>query len=74
MRNLRNSIDELQEALKEDRAGFIKGLIAAGYVDEVVYNSSGDDDELVRLAIEIYSDLWGAFDKSTFESWVYKLT
>lgn len=69
---MKNSINELYKALKEDRAGFIKGLIAAGYVDEVVYNNSGNDNELVRLAIEIYSDLWGAFDKSAFESWVYK--
>lgn len=69
---MRNSINELHKALKEDRAGFIKGLIAAGYVDDVVYDNSGDDNELVRLATEIYSDLWDAFDKSAFESWVYK--
>lgn len=66
------TINELHEALKEDRAGFIKGLMAAGYVDSVVYNNSGNDSELVRLAVGIYSDLWDTFDKAAFESWVYK--
>lgn len=65
------TIDELCQALANDRAGFIKGLVAAGYVDDVVFNLSGNDDELVRLASGIYSDIWGAFDVSAFESWVY---
>lgn len=66
------TMNELNEALKEDRAGFIKGLIAAGYVDEVVYGYSGDDNELVRLATGIYNDLWDTFDIKGFERWVYR--
>jgi hypothetical protein len=65
------TINELKEALNSDRAGFIKGLIAAGYVDTVVLNLSNNDDELIRLATEIYLDLWGAFNVSEFESWIY---
>lgn len=65
------TINELKEALKNDRAGFIKGLIAAGYVDTVVLNLSNNDDELIRLATEIYLDLWDAFNVSEFESWIY---
>lgn len=68
------TVEELEKALKTDRAGFIKGLIAAGYVDTVVYNLSNKDNELVRLAIEIYSDVWNAFDVNEFESWVYDFT
>ena len=66
------AINELHEALKEDRAGFIKGLIAAGYVDIVVYGRSGDDNELVRLTAGIYSDLWDTFNREAFESWTYR--
>ena len=65
------TINELKEALQNDRAGFIKGLIAAGYVDTVVLNLSNNDDELTRLATEIYLDLWGTFNVSEFESWIY---
>lgn len=65
------TINELKEALKNDRAGFIKGLIAAGYIDSVVYNATADDNELLRLATNIYLDLWGTFNIPEFESWVY---
>lgn len=65
------TINELKEALQNDRAGFIKGLIAAGYVDTVVLNLSNNDDELIRLATEIYLDLWDTFNVSEFESWIY---
>jgi hypothetical protein len=65
------TINELKEALQNDRAGFIKGLIAAGYVDTVVFNLSNDDNELIRLATEIYNDVWKTFDVKEFESWIY---
>lgn len=65
------TINELKEALQNDRAGFIKGLIAAGYVETVVLNLSNNDDELIRLATEMYSDLWKTFNISEFESWIY---
>lgn len=68
------TMNELNEALKEDRAGFIKGLMAAGYVADVVFNNSGDDNELVRLAVEIYTDVWDSFDKKEFESHVYRFS
>jgi hypothetical protein len=61
----------LKEALNNDRAGFIKGLIAAGYVDTVVLNLSNNDNELIRLAAGMYSDLWETFNISEFESWIY---
>lgn len=67
------TIERLREALKEDRAGFIKGLIAAGYIDEVVYNKTGNDTELIALAINILGDLDGAFNQEEFKSWVYSL-
>lgn len=65
------TINELKEALQNDRAGFIKGLIAAGYIDTVVFNLSNDDNELIRLATEIYNDVWKTFDVKEFESWIY---
>lgn len=67
------TVERLREALKKDRAGFIKGLIAAGYIDEVVYNKTGSDTELIALAINILADLDGAFDQNEFKSWVYTL-
>ena len=65
------TINELKAALQNDRAGFIKGLIVAGYVETVVLNLSNNDNELIRLATEMYSDLWEAFNISEFESWIY---
>jgi len=65
------TINELKGALQNDRPGFIKGLIAAGYVDSVVYNATADDNELIRLATEIYNDVWKSFDVKEFESWIY---
>ena len=67
------TIETLKKALNEDRAGFIKGLIAAGFVDEVVYNATASDTELIALAIVIFSDLDGAFNQEEFKSWVYTL-
>lgn len=67
------TVETLRKALKEDRAGFIKGLIAAGYIDEVVYNKTGNDTELIALAINIFADLDGAFNANEFRSWVYTL-
>ena len=66
------TVNELEEALQEDRAGFIKGLIKAGYVDTVIYNATNDDNRLIELAVGIYTDLWDAFNVKEFESWVYK--
>lgn len=65
------SINSLYQALKRDRAGFIKGLIKAGYVDTVVFNNSGVDSELVRLAVNMYNDVWESFNVLEFESWIY---
>jgi len=65
------TIEDLENALQNDRAGFIKGLIHAGYVDDVVYNLTNNDDELIRLATGIYTDLDDAFDIKQFESWIY---
>jgi hypothetical protein len=65
------TINELKTALQNDRAGFIKGLIAAGYVETVVLNLSNNDNELIRLATEIYNDVWKTFDVKEFESWIY---
>ena len=67
------TIEELKKAIKEDRAGFIKGLIAAGYIDTVVYNATETDNQLLTLALNIYADLDGAFNLKEFESWIYTL-
>lgn len=64
------TVNDLKKALT-DRAGFIKGLIKAGYVDVVVNNATKDDNELIRLALNIYNDIDGTFDVNEFESWVY---
>lgn len=67
------TIDKLTNALETDRPGFIKGLIAAGYVDVVVYAATADNNELIRLALNVLNDLDGAFDAQEFRSWVYTL-
>lgn len=61
------TIKELENKIKENRTTFIKGLKAAGYVGRVVNNYAFNDSELLRLAVEIYNDLWGTFDKEAFE-------
>lgn len=65
------TIDDLFNALKRDRYGFIKGLIAAGYFEPVILNASGNDEKLVQLAADIMCD--PDFDFKTFKSWVYDL-
>ena len=65
------TIDDLKNALRRDRCGFIKGLIAAGYFEPVVLNASGDDDKLVNLATNIMCD--SDFNFKAFKSWVYDL-
>ena len=64
------TVADIREFLKIDRVGFIKGLIAAGYVDSVVYKATEDDIKLVRLAVNMYTDTWEAFDTDEFESWI----
>lgn len=61
------TIKELENKIKENRTAFVKGLKAAGYVNKVVNNYAFNDSELLRLAVEIYNDLWGTFDKEAFE-------
>lgn len=61
------TIKELEIKIKENRTAFIKGLKVAGYVNKVVNNYAFNDSELLRLAVEIYNDLWGVFDKEAFE-------
>ena len=61
------TINEIETKIKENRTAFIKGLKGAGYVSKVVERYAFNDSELLRLAIEIYNDLWGAFDKKAFE-------
>lgn len=61
------TIKELESKIEENRTAFIKGLKDAGYANKVVNHYAFNDDELLRLAVEIYNDLWGAFDKEAFE-------
>lgn len=61
------TIKELENKIKENRTAFVKGLKAAGYVNKVVNRYAFNDSELLRLAVEIYNDLWGTFDKEAFE-------
>lgn len=61
------TIKELENKIKENRTAFIKGLKDAGYVGSVVKQYAFNDGELLRLAVEIYNDLWDTFDKGAFE-------
>lgn len=61
------TINELKSKIKTNRTAFIKGLKDAGYVSKVVNQYAFDDDELLRLAVGIYEDIWNAFDKNAFE-------
>lgn len=61
------TIDKLENKIKENCTAFIKGLKDAGYVSRVVNRYAFNDSELLRLAVEIYNDLWGTFDKEAFE-------
>ena len=67
------TIEKLTDALKTDRAGFIKGLIAAGDIDMVVYSATADNSEHIRLALNVLNDLDGTFNTQEFRSWVYAL-
>jgi len=67
------TIDNLKQALLTDRAGFIKGLIKAGYIDMVVYTATADDNELIRLAVNMLNDIDNCFNVKEFKSWVYTL-
>ena len=60
------TINELKKALENDKLLFATGLIIAGYNEKVVDNAYDNSDELLRLAIDIYNDLWGAFDVNGF--------
>lgn len=61
------TINELIEVIKNNRKGFIKGLKDAGYVNHVVDGYAFDDNNLLRLAVEIYNDVWETFDVKAFE-------
>lgn len=61
------TIKKLETKIKENRMAFIKGLKDAGYVNRVVNKYAFNDSELLRLAVEIYNDLWETFDKEAFE-------
>lgn len=61
------TIKELENKILENRTAFIKGLKDAGYASKVVNGYASKDSELLRLAVGIYNDLWGAFDKDGFE-------
>lgn len=61
------AIEKLENKIKENRTAFIKSLKDAGYVCRVVNRYAFNDSELLRLAVEIYNDLWGTFDKEAFE-------
>lgn len=60
------TINELKKALANDKLLFATGLIIAGYNEKVVDNAYDNSDELLRLATDIYNDLWGAFDVNGF--------
>ena len=61
------TIQTLEAKIKTNRAAFIKALKDAGYVSKVVNRYVFNDDELLRLAVGIYEDLWDTFDKAAFE-------
>lgn len=60
------TINELKKALANDKLLFATGLIIAGYSEKVVDNAYDNSNELLRLATDIYNDLWGAFDVNGF--------
>ena len=66
------TINDLETALQERRGRFIKGLISAGYNDVMIYNVTGHDHELLRLAAAMYTDTWDTFDIKAFEEWAYR--
>lgn len=61
------SINELERKIEENRIAFIKGLKDAGYVSRAVNRYAFNNSELLRLAVGIYNDLWGTFNKDAFE-------
>lgn len=60
------TINELKKALENDKLLFATGLIIAGYNEKVVDKAYDDSNELLRLATDIYNDLWSAFDVNAF--------
>lgn len=61
------NINELIQAINNNRKGFIEALKKAGYVERVVNQYAFDDDNLLRLSLEIYNDVWESFDREAFE-------
>lgn len=61
------TINKLESKIKTNRTTFIKALKDAGYASKVVNRYAFNDSELLRLAVGIYEDLWGTFDKDAFE-------
>lgn len=61
------TINVLKSSIKNNRAAFIKALNDAGYASKVVDRYATNDSELLRLAVNIYEDLWDTFDKNAFE-------
>jgi hypothetical protein len=61
------TINELTEAIKNNRKSFLEALKKAGYVERVVNQYAFDEDNLLRLAVEIYNDVWESFDLEAFE-------
>lgn len=59
-------INELKKALENDKLLFATGLIIAGYNEKVVDNAYDNSDELLRLATDMYNDLWRTFDIDGF--------
>ena len=60
------TINELKKALANDKLLFATGLIIAGYNETVVNNAYDNSNELLRLATDMYNDLWGAFNVNEF--------
>lgn len=61
------TIEELIQAIKNNRKGFIEALKKAGYVERVVNQYAFDEDNLLRLSLRIYDDVWESFDREAFE-------
>lgn len=60
------TINELKKALANDKLLFATGLIIAGYNEKVVDNAYDNSNELLRLATDMYNDLWNSFDVNGF--------
>lgn len=64
---MNNTINNLKSNITNNRSKFLKALKAAGYVESVVNKYAFNDSELLRLAVEIYEDLWESFNIKAFE-------